>query len=181
MDNLIKRILGAMHAVKAARQGGSSIAERIRWQPQWTIHKYRGEPLLENLYAVEQIDGNLLLNEGITALLTLLIGGAETAFSNANARLGVGDSTTAAAAAQTDLQAAVNKTYKAMDATYPQVAGSVVTFKATFGTADANYAWEEFVVDNGAVALKTLNRKVEVHGTKAAGDTWVLTLTVTVS
>lgn len=179
--DLIRRILDAMRSAKAAHPGGLALGEHGHWQPHWKIEKYRGEALPKNLYAVEEFDGNLLLNEGITALLTLLIGGAETAFTNANARLGVGDSTTAAAAAQTDLQAAVNKTYKAMDATYPQVSGQTATLKGTFGPTDANYAWQEFVCDNGAVAGKTLNRKVEDHGTKANGDTWVLTLTVTLS
>ncbi|HHQ49208.1 MAG TPA: hypothetical protein ENK19_10055 [Acidobacteria bacterium] len=37
------------------------------------------------------IVGNIFLDEGIGALLALAIGDAETAFSNANARLGVGD------------------------------------------------------------------------------------------
>lgn len=180
MDEQIKRILSAMHKGGAAQPGGPSVSERANWKPRWTIHKYHGEALPQNLFAVEEIDGNLLLNEGITELLTLLIGGAATPFNNANARLGVGNGTTAAAAAQLDLQGA-SKTYKAMDATYPQVAGQTVTFRASFGAADANYAWEEYTVDNGSVALKTLNRKVESHGVKASGDTWVLTLTVTIS
>lgn len=168
-------------AVQMAVGASIGVTECAKWKPMWKIEKYRGEMKSENLYDVEEFGGNLLLNEGITALLTLLTGGAETAFNNANARIGVGDSTTAAAATQTDLQAVTNKTYKAMDATYPQVSGQTVTFRATFGTADANYSWQEFVVDNGAVALKTLNRKVENHGTKASGDTWVVTLTVTIS
>ncbi|MBW2649001.1 MAG: hypothetical protein JRC53_04160 [Deltaproteobacteria bacterium] len=158
----------------------SSVREYAKWQPRWKIEKYHGEARPENLYAVEEFDGNLLLNEGITELLTLLIGGSATAFNNANARIGVGDSTAAAEATQTDLQG-TNKTYKAMDTGYPQVSGQTVTFRAAFGADDANYDWQEFVVDNGAAAGKTLNRKVENHGTKASGDTWVIEISITIS
>jgi hypothetical protein len=174
---LLKRVLDAMHG---ARKGARPLTDGGRWQPKWTIEKYHSGDATP--YAVETIDGNLLLTEGITELLKLLTGAAgTTAFNNANARLGVGDSTTAAANSQTDLQAATNKTYKAMDTGYPTVANNVVTFKSTFAETEANYAWQEYVVDNGATAGKTLNRKVEAHGTKASGDIWVLTLTVTIS
>lgn len=167
--------------VRAAVGAGLGVHEHAKWQPKWKIEKYHGEAKPENLYAKEECVGNQLLNEGINTLLTLLIGGSATAFSNANARIGVGDSSTAVNATQTDLQAAANKTYKAMDATYPQVSGQTVTFRSTFGVADANYDWREFVADNGAASGKTLNRKVENHGTKASGDTWVISLTATIS
>lgn len=159
---------------------GMGLSEHANWHPHWRIEKYHGNVCPENLYEVEEFDGNLLLNEGITELLTLLIGGTATAFNNANARIGVGDSSTAAAATQTDLQAAVNKTYKAMDTDYPQVSNQTVTFRATFGPSDANYNWNEFVVDNGSSAGKTLNRKVESHGTKVT-DSWVVQLSITMS
>jgi len=160
---------------------GIGMLDIARWQPKWRIEKYHGDVNPENLYAVEEFDGNLLLNEGITEMLTLVIGGAATAFNNANARIGVGDSSTAATSSQTGLQAASNKTYKAMDATYPQVSGQTVTFRSTFGSADANYAWNEYTVTNGADdTAKNLNRKVENHGTKN-GDSWVIQLTVTLS
>lgn len=126
------------------------------------------------------VPGNLLLNEGIQAMEDLLIGAGGTAFNNANSRLGVGDSNTAEAASQTDLQAAANKTYKAMNATYPSRASQTLTFQSDFLTGDANYAWAEWVIDNGAGAAKTLNRKVASLGTKATG-TWTLTGTVAIS
>ena len=166
---------------KTMEPSGQTVADKAKWKTKWLIEKYHGNAILENLFATESVDGNLLLNEGITALLTLLIVVSETAFSNANARIGVGDSSTAASASQTDLQAATNKTYKAMDDTYPQVSGQTVTFRSTFGTTDGNHAWAEFVIDNGAGASKTLNRKVENHGTKASGDSWVISATITIS
>ena len=124
---------------------------------------------------------NVLLNEGITTLLNLLTGETEVAFSNTNAYLGVGESTTAAAAGQTDLQGA-SKTYKAMEASYPSISGQTVTFRSVFGSDDANNAWQEFTVANGSSgAADNLNRKVDDQGTKASGQTWTLDLAITFS
>ena len=110
---------------------------------------------------------------------SLTVGAGGTAFNNANAYIGVGDSTTAFAATQTDLVAATNKLRKAMDATYPQVAANVMTFRSTFATGDANWAWQEWGVFNAASAGTMLNRKVESLGTKTSAQTWQLTVTVT--
>lgn len=114
-------------------------------------------------------------------LASLAVGAGGTAFNNANTYLGVGDSTTAHAFAQTDLQAATNKLRKAMDATYPQVAGSALTFRATFGTSEANFAWQEWGVFNASAAGTMMNRKVESLGTKTSSQSWQLTVTVTTS
>ena len=158
---------------------GLGIAERANWKPKWTIEKYDKNM---KLYETEEIEGNLLLNEGITSLLTLLIGGSETAFNNANAHIGVGDGTTAANATQTGL-VGTNKTYMPMDSTYPKVEGQTVTFRATFGPDDGNHAWREFTVTNGnSDSAKNLNRKVEsALRTKANPDTWVIQLQITIS
>lgn len=67
-----------------------------------------------------------------------------------------------------------------MDATYPQIAGNVLTFRATFATGDANFAWNEWGVFNAASAGVMLNRKVEALGTKTASQSIQLTVTVTV-
>lgn len=102
-----------------------------------------------------------------------------TLFNNANGRLGVGDSTTAFDAAHTDLQAATNKLRKAMDSTYPQRTGNVVTVRATFATGDANWAWEELAWFNAAAAGTMMARKVENKGTKTSAESWELTGTYT--
>ena len=112
-------------------------------------------------------------------LASVAVGAGGTAFNNANAYIGVGDSSTAHAFTQTDLSAATNKLRKGMDATYPQVAGNVLTFKATFGTGDANFAWNEWGVFNAASAGVMMNRKVESLGTKTSAQTWALTVTIT--
>ena len=122
-----------------------------------------------------------LTNAGRDLIAADIIGEAITEFDNANAHIGVGDSATAFAAAQTDLQAGVNKFRQAMDATYPQRAGNVLTFRSTFGTGDANFAWEEWAVFNAAAAGTMLNRKVEALGTKANTQSWQFTVTLTVT
>lgn len=121
-----------------------------------------------------------LTNAGRDEIAKLLIG-TGTNFANANARIGVGDSTTAFAATQTDLQAATNKLRKAMDATFPTVSGNVITLKSTFAAADANFAWQEWGVFNAATAGTMLNRVVENNGTKLSGQTWVFQVTLTVN
>lgn len=107
------------------------------------------------------------------------IGAGVTAFNNANSYIGVGDSSTAFAAGQTDLQAATNKLRKAMDATYPSGASNVITFRSTFATGDANWAWNEWGVFNASSAGTMLNRKVESLGTKTNTQTWQFTVTLT--
>lgn len=127
------------------------------------------------------VAGNLLLNEGIQELWDLAIAaGGTTAYNNANADIGVGDSATAAAATQTDLQASTNKLFKAMVASYPQRTNQTVDFRSDFTSGEANYAWQEWSVRNGSSRNKNLNRKVESLGTKATG-TWTLTASLTIS
>ncbi|OGP19504.1 MAG: hypothetical protein A2054_01345 [Deltaproteobacteria bacterium GWA2_55_10] len=162
----------------------NAVAEKIGYKPLWILRKYADDAAFtkESPYEVIEIEGNLLLNEGITALLNLLTGAAETAFSNANAYIGVGDSSTAAAASQTGLQASTNKLYKAVSASYPSISGQTVTFRAEFVSAEANFAWNEFTVANGnSDAADNLNRKVSSQGTKASGQVWTLDLAITFS
>lgn len=122
-----------------------------------------------------------LTDAGRNHLVQAGIGAAVTAFNNANAYIGVGDSSTAFAVGQTDLQAASNKTRKAMDATYPSGASNVITFRSTFATGDANYAWNEWGVFNASSAGTMLQRKVESLGTKTNTQTWQFTVTLTFS
>jgi len=105
--------------------------------------------------------------------------GTGTPFNAANAYLGVGDSTAAFAATQTDLQAATNKLRKGMDASYPQVASNVITMRATFGTSEANFAWQEWASFNAASGGVMQQRKVESLGTKTSAMAWTLTVTIT--
>ena len=177
------------------------VVDRGLWNPRWSIHKFyehrdsvfkaahvQGLPvefLLDNFESLGALSfrGNLLLNEGINELWTLLGGTGATKFDNTNAYIGVGDSATAADATQTGLQAATNKLYKAMDTSYPTYGSSQkVTHRSTFGTSDANWVWNEITVANGnSDAAKNLNRKVQSMGTKASGTSWVATQEITLS
>jgi hypothetical protein len=158
--------------------------DTIHYKSKWKITKYADDEAFKEgrPYAVSVFEGNLLLNEGIAEFLQLLIGGTATVFSNANAYLGVGDSSTAAAATQTALQASTNKLYKAMSATYPQIVDQTITFRAQFTSDEANFSWNEFTAANGnSDTAKNLNRKVSAQGTKASGQTWTLDLSITFS
>lgn len=122
-----------------------------------------------------------LTDAGRNFMVQSTIAAASTPFNNSNAYIGVGDSTTAFNASQTDLVAATNKTRKAMQATYPQGSSNVITFRSTFGTSDANYAWQEWGVFNASSGGTMLNRKVESLGTKTSAQTWDFTVTLTFS
>jgi len=129
---------------------------------------------------VEEVPGNMLLNEGIQLILDLLIGAGGTVASNANAQIGVGDSSTGEVATQTDLQAATNKLFKGMNATFPSRSNQTMSWQSDFTTGEANYAWAEWSIRNSSGADKNINRKVQSLGTKASG-TWTLTGQVTLS
>jgi hypothetical protein len=97
----------------------------------------------------------------------------------------VGNSTATHATSQTFTQGA-STTMAAMDAGYPTRATNVCTFRATFSTAQANFAWNEWCIYNSTTtALGTgdtiLNRKVEDPslGTKTSAQSWQITADIT--
>lgn len=167
----------------------ANATESIRMRPRWRLEKWEGPAAQERHDRQETPDevreweGNLALNAGLALLADLLIGAAGTPFNNANARMYVGDGTAAAGASQVDLQGA-NKAEKGMDTGFPTRSGQTVTWKATYGSTEANFAWEEGGVKNAAgtpngTTIILFNRKVQTLGTKAAGSVWTLTLDVT--
>jgi hypothetical protein len=120
-----------------------------------------------------------LTSAGAVFLAQAAINDSPTFFSSGvNAYLGVGDSNTAFAIGQTDLQAASNKTRKVATASR---ASGVLTFVATYSTSDANYEWIEVGIFNASSGATMLARKVESPslGTKVNTQTWVLTVTAT--
>lgn len=122
-----------------------------------------------------------LPNSGRNIIAQMIIGESVTAFNNANAYTGVGDSTTSFAAGQTDLQASTNKLRKAMDATYPQRSSNVLTFRSTYANSDAVFAWNEWAIFNASSSGTMLNRKVESLGTKLNTQSWIFVASVTVN
>jgi hypothetical protein len=158
--------------------------ERGNWQAKWKIEKFASEEAKRKgeVFEVKEFAPNLLVNGGINALFTLLAGGGGTGFDNANSYIGVGDSNTAESASQTDLQASTNKLRKGMNSGYPTYGtNQKMVFQADFGSSDANYDWNEFAVFNASTGGTMLNRKVSSQGTKASGQTWTLTLEITLS
>ncbi len=152
----------------------------ICWRCHWKVEKFRCAAAVKPDEVITG-QGNLLTTSGANALWTVLTGGSITPFSSANAAIGVGDSGAPESVGQTDLQAAVNKQRKPLDAAYPAVSGNQITFRATFGGGDANFAWTEWGVFNAASGGTMLNRKVQALGTKSSGAVWVFTITISLS
>lgn len=145
------------------------------WKATFRVAKYRKGATKP--YEIKEVLENIGLNAGVALMLDLLIGAGGTTFANANARICVGDGTTAAVKTQTDLQGA-NKLRKAVDATYPTRSGQTLTFVATFTSAQANFHWLEMGIANSASGATMLNRKVGDWGIKESGETWVATVLI---
>jgi hypothetical protein len=178
------------------------VKEKIGFKTEWRIDKFKDPNNLiakaltkgisfeeaitlagANYLGTEVFEGNIGLNEGLAELIDIICGlGTPTKWDSTNARLGVGDSNAAESAMQTGLQATTNKTFKAMDSGYPSRSSQTAEWRSTFGSADANYAWEEYTVVNAADdSGKNLNRKIASKGTKTSGESWVLSLKITFS
>lgn len=140
------------------------------------------------------VDGNLLVNQGIQRFEDLMLAAGGTALNNANSYLGVGDTSTAAAATDTDFGAAAGATHRflrAMNATYPSRSGQVITLQSDFPGTDAAFHWQEWGASIGAssasgdgftVPTLLVNHKITDLGTKpGTSATWTLTATITLS
>lgn len=142
-------------------------------------------------------EGNLLVNGGASVIWqrmkfnkpsTSSTGAALQAFSTGNARLGVGNSTAAAAITQNDLSGA-SKKYNAMASGYPthtdgtSSSGSrTITYRALYTTAQANFAWGEWGLFNSTGSNKRmLNRKAGSLGTKTSAAQWTFTVSLSLS
>lgn len=173
--------------------------ENGRWKAFWVIDKFNDSNnrlskilkkgvSIKDLVALvdpslyigqEKMKGNLLLNTGIDEIWNLIVGDSVNHFAFANCKIGVGNDNTAAQATDTDLVGG-STAYVTMDATYPTSSSQAVNFRATFGSGVGTFAWEEFVIKQDTSSI-CLNRKVESKGTKSSGETWVITLTITLS
>lgn len=147
-------------------------------------------------YLVTQEDDcNLIVQAGWVALLGGVAGTTMSPkFGAANGRIGVGTSSTAASYTQTTL---VGDTGSGSTTSYFKLVQSAPTistgstpptlvFVSVFGTGVANFAWQEFGTDAGtadSVSNATtggtfFNRGVSNQGTKASGQTWTATETI---
>lgn len=141
-------------------------------------------------YLDTEVFGNLITNAGWTRLMNLLTNqGGTQALTSTAVRIGAGDGSTAEAYTDTDLSAVAGSTHRF----FQPVSGNgslgtrTLAFAASFGTADGNFAWGEFGIDvgtptvSGGTTVNALlfNRKVSSQGTKASGQTWTATATIT--
>jgi hypothetical protein len=148
------------------------------WHPKYRLEKYNDSKLDREPDEVIEFEGNLMMNAGINQMLDLLIGTVVTDFDDPDGHLGVGSGSAAVAASQTDLQGA--STARVAVAS-PTRSSQTLTFVATFGSAVANFAWEEVGIFNASSGGVMLTRRLSSLGTKASGATWVLTITLAVS
>jgi hypothetical protein len=113
------------------------------------------------------------------AVMSLMIGdGVAALYDASHARIGVGDSSTAFAVNQTDLQAATNKLRKIVDGAPVRTSNSV-DFTSTFQLAEGNFAWNEIGLFNSASGDYMATRRILTgFGTKTSTEVWTITLTV---
>ena len=117
----------------------------------------------------------------IAAALLFCADGSISAFSVTNARIGVGDSTTAFAVNQTDLQAATNNLRKSLDIA-PVRTNNSIDFTASFNLSEANFAWNELGLFNSASGdYMATRRTLTGFGTKANTEQWTVTVTLIVT
>jgi len=161
------------------------IVERMIKKVERQIVKYASREDLEanRPFEISKFKDNCLLNEGINELFTIICSSGGTKWDNANARLGVGDSSTSESPTQTGLQATSNKTWKEMMSGYPTYGtDQKAIWRAQFTETEANYTWTEFTLVNAADdSGKNLNRKVSSQGTKLPGQIWELSLQITLT
>lgn len=144
--------------------------ENFCWLAGYRLEKFHEGSVKP--FEVREGKGNTGLEEGFDKIWALVIGGSNP-YDNASAQIGVGNGTLAANATQTGLQGESTH-FAGMTTNYPtskDEAGKMY-FKSEFATNEANFAWEEWGVNEDA-DTKELNRKVESLGTKSGG-TWSL-------
>lgn len=121
-----------------------------------------------------------MTNAGALLLAKALLSENIQSFSNANARLGVGDSSTAFSVSHTDLLGA-SKLRKPVDEGYPIRNEREITFRARFEQGEANFTWNEWGIFNASSGGDMLLREVENLGTKNSSQVWQFTVVVTIT
>jgi len=156
-----------------------SLIDKLNHFTSWQIARFASDDDYKwrRPYDISRFEGNIFVNTGINLLWDLATGAGGTTYAAANCYLGTGTSTTAADATQTDLQTA------GVRVIVDSVTTSAQQFVAvsTFTSAVANQSWQEFGTFNASTAGTMLNRKVSDQGTKTSGQTWELTMTITLA
>jgi hypothetical protein len=145
-------------------------------------------------YEVVTSTGNLLTTAGVTRIWNLVTNqGATQAFDSTHTRVGVGNTGNAAgseAAGDTDLAASAgstNRQFKTVGGA-GTVSTNTLSFTATFGTSLANFAWNEWGIDQGTADATTVTAPLLNHkivsgglGTKTSSASWAFTVTVSLT
>lgn len=150
---------------------------------RYSVLKYDREVAPERLYEVVTLPPNLFLTGGVNKLWSLIAGVSSTHLDATNARLCVGDNSTAPTAADVNLAATTNKLRKVVQGP-PVISGNQITFSAQFGTSEANWAWLEVGVANDADPGQLISRSAIASpglGTKVNTAVWVLNWTLSIS
>ena len=121
-----------------------------------------------------------LTDKGVAAAAGCIIGDPTPIYNAANARVGIGDSSTAFDVTQTDLQAATNKFRKLVDSA-PIRTANAMEFTSIFTASEANFAWNEMAVFNSSSGDSMLTRRTISLGTKTSLDAWTITAVVILS
>ena len=177
------------------------------WKRMWYLMRGIRPPMYDyerffaenEPYEVLEHEINLITNVGAQALWRIFVGLGTSSppsasnrasfFSSTNAYIGVGDGTSQASQNDTNLTG-TNKYFKAMDSGYPQApsfdpqGSRQVIFLSTFGTNEANFAWNEVGLANANLNTNTygilFNRANVSWGTKTSNDTWSVSLVLRV-
>jgi len=188
---------------------GTAVADSGLWRCRWTVDRWDEDATswaLEHIghdpqpvdfarlsidpYLTTEVAGNLLTTAGLGRIATLVTAGTGNLISSTTARVGVGNGAGSAVIGDTDLGAAAGSTNRWFQTCTVTIPSNVWTFAATFASADGNFAWNEFGIDIGTSAVTSsavvnavlLNHKTSIaQGTKAAGQTWTATATITIS
>lgn len=189
---------------------GAALGEVVRGTTRWLVERWDAEqtawarrrigfdPVAADFhqldmrpYEVSEVFGNLITNNGWTRLMSLLTNqGATQALDATHVRIGVGNGATAETYTDSDLAAAAGSANR----WFQPVTGAgtlgtrTLSFQASFGSSDGNFAWNEFGIDvtsgtaaaGNTVGALLFNRKAGIaQGTKASGQVWTATATLT--
>lgn len=147
---------------------------------RWNLQSYRTDELTKNL----------LTTAGLGRLATLFNAGTGNLIATNTVRVGVGNGAGTAVIGDTDLSAAAGSTNRWFNLCVVTIPSNVLTAVASFASGDGNFAWNEFGLDIGTATVTAaatvnavlLNHKTSIaQGTKASGQIWTATATITIS
>ena len=176
---VVRRIVGPKdRALAEAERAGLQVLVG-----RYSVHKYHRERSPKNLYEVVECPPNLFLTAGVTRLWQLVAGDNSTHLDENNARLCVGDSSTAPSVTDQDLLG--SNTFRKLVSDSPVISGRQITFSAEFETNEANFAWLEVGVSWAESGNNTLLSRTAISspglGTKVNTAVWVLNWTLGIS